>query len=278
MSIKHFATAALASALLVSCSSKDSDDSDAFFVGGLICASNGDSTVGGSADAGATTAAGETDSGSNAGLENNGETDGQSSEVMEATIDCQAPLNKSLPGPGSAKTGIGSITYNNSRFSLTGAAVTSDSEFVADGPANLSLHLHNGEMRSKTISETINVTNGTEENVRTDWGIYNANIAFFVDLYQAGTDTFTGGSFTVRPFDDANEAVTSNVADLGALLVDTNLDKTINLDSEVIVAVSGNVNVTGEAPNWSVTFDVTLKNGRTITGGYDGDFAPIIVE
>lgn len=194
-------------------------------------------------------------------------------------VDCSTDQNTSITGPGVAQTGDGSATYNNSETPVS--AVLIDEVFSTSGYATVQLSLHNGELRY--VIQSSSVTTGTlvETTTRRDWGVYNADFALTMELSQAGDGTFTGGSFEVNTTDDAisgTELAQSNYAFDVIFRKDLDDDGTITTMDEVKEAISGNLNVSGAEPNWSVTYDLTLEDNTTITGFYNGSFYSIPTE
>jgi len=186
-------------------------------------------------------------------------------------VDCNSEDDKALPGPGVGETGTGSLTYNNSETALTAAAIHFE---VIDGFQELesTLILHDGDTRFSRVSGS-NESNefSPQTTTRITMGVYNATIAFSATLIQTNTDVLTAGSFEVIAPDESTEAGATNIALLSFLAQDKNSDGTINEEeSEAVSAISGNINVSGVSPDWSVTLDVTLEDGSTLIGVYNG--------
>lgn len=196
----------------------------------------------------------------------------QTNPETSADVDCVSELDRNLPGPGVGQTGAGSLTYSNREIMLTAATADYAQSTELDSGVSVLLLLHDGETRSLTVSASVETENETESSTRTDWGIYNASTAFSVNLTQINTEVFTGGTFNVTPLSDSSSPENANTATWVYLFLDRNSDLTISEESEVGNIVSGNINVTGESPNWSVTFDVTLEDGMSLTGAYNGAF------
>lgn len=185
----------------------------------------------------------------------------------ENHVDCDEELGE-LPGPGVSHTGVGSLLTDSSEITIS--SVTADSESVTGNFSVLELILHDGETRSLVQQSKI----GGQTTIRIDWAIYNISVAMTANLTQAGADTFSGGTFEVSNSTDlsATEFEQSNYA-LGVwLFIDKRDDGIPTTEDEVAQAVSGNINVSGAAPDWLVTLDLTLDDGSSLTGSYSGSF------
>ena len=184
-------------------------------------------------------------------------------------VDCSADVVPDLTEPGVANTGEGSLTNDFLTANISSAAIDIE---IYNQTAEVGLFLHDGNTRSSKASSTTETENGTSTLSRVDWGIYDASIALAIVLYQANTEEFTGGSFEIIVDYDLSPS-NLNYSDFATLIRDGNGDGVIDdPTADGKRAVSGNINVTGESPNWSVTFDITLDDGSTLTGDYNGDF------
>ena len=74
---------------------------------------------------------------------------------------------------------------------------------------------------------------------------------------------------------NSEEFTNDNVAGMnffsGSFLLDENNDKQLD-DSDEIDVNGGTVTITGTQPNYTVIFDLTLENGKTVKGNYSGTF------
>lgn len=278
MHARLLTVAIISAALLLGCSNDDTtsdpissdsgaemdDSADQFFVGGISCSNSASSTIPDGVDAGTD------DTGSDSSPAS--QVDNQVTADPVVDIDCLAELDTALPGPGVGKTGTGSLTHDGNETALSAATIDYDAQNNFDNTTFLTLTLHDGDTRSSIASNTVEGLNETATITRVDWGIYNATIAFTVELNQVNADAFTGGSFEIRSAEEFSQQDNSNYAILGFLLLDKNSDATITPESEFISAISGNVNVSGESPDWAVTLDVTLEDETALTGVYNGSF------
>lgn len=271
VSIKILFITILSTVFLTGCSSKDSSSSanlsssinsnnpaDQHFFSITFCNISSDISI---------NAAGDANPDSSVALQ----ADAQSMTNPGVEVDCESEDDKALPGPGAGETGTGSLTYSNSETALTAAAI----HFEPIGglqELESTLILHDGDTRFSRVSGS-NESNefGPQTTTRITMGVYNATIAFGATLIQTNTDVLTAGSFEVIAPDESTEAGATNIALLSFLAQDKNSDGTISEEeSEVVSSISGNINVSGVSPDWSVTLDVTLEDGTTLTGVYNG--------
>lgn len=173
-------------------------------------------------------------------------------------VNCPDEFSGVIPGPGISNTGNGSAVNNGIDLSITTAVF--EPLFTDSRSSLVEIQLHNGEFRS--IQRT--VTNGTDTATQIDTAVYNATFYLSMELSQNGTAGFTGGSFDINVPDSLNSAPDVFI------FIDQDGDNKPSIQQEVTDAVSGNINVSGTAPDWLITFDLTLENGSTLTGNYTG--------
>ena len=203
----------------------------------------------------------ETSSSSNT----NTSTNNQSTASSDAI--CQADLEGPIPGPGISNTGTGTLLIDG--ISLPVKTMIFESIFTSNTESIVELTLHDGEYRSLVRT----AINGTSTTTRTDYGTYNASVYLSMELVQAGTDGLTGGSFEV--FGNDNSSVSDAPANRAPdvfFFQDKNGDKKPTSTDEVSEGMTGNINISGTAPNWTITLDLTLENGSILTGNYSGEF------
>jgi len=192
--------------------------------------------------------------------------------TAEQQLSCFEDADTALSGPGVGNTGTGSLNYSGNVKNISAATIDEENY---NNQSDVTLLLHDGNTRSLKQSGSNETEYGSETITRIDWGLYNATIAFAAILTQINADTFTGGSFDVIAT-TANGSIDiptdTNTAYIVALIRDKNGNGVSDTETEVDFAVSGNINVTGESNNWSVTLDVTLEDGTAVTGVYDGSF------
>jgi len=258
-----YPTLTLSIVLLTGCSSDsnidqptETDQADVFFFGGVSC-SNSITDVAPIGPVGPTGVDGtHIDS---AKLE-------RMDEDLSIEVNCDANVDMNIPGPGFGLNGSGSLTRDGIETTISAAtADIFDDEFTtnADSFLDAILILHDGDARAVFASQTVNTENGT---------VYNASFAFFISLSQYNTSTFTGGSFEVIAPDIDPGPNASNFVDFAAYLSDTNGNGLADLPDEMDTITGGNLNITGEAPNWSVTLDMSLESGSSVSGVYNGSF------
>lgn len=195
-----------------------------------------------------------------------------SETTTEPPVSCSDDVDTALTGPGIGNTGTGSLNFRGNEIALSAATTDQDNY---NNISDLTLFLHDGNTRSFRQSGSSETATDSESRTRVDWGLYDATIAFSVFITQINTATFTGGSFDVRaPSTDGQTDVPTdaNIANFAALIRDINGNGVADTETETEWAASGNVNISGESPNWSVTLDVTLEDGTTVTGVYVGSF------
>jgi len=265
---------ALVTTLLIGCSSDRTSTSaptDQYFTGSVSCSEFSDTNATQPID----TTAGDTDSNTpsdtlSSDTSNNEQTNGQVGTTPGAELDCESEIQKNLPGPGVGQTGSGSLTINNKQTTLSAAYITIDQLGNDTNVIESVLVLHNGELRSSQTSSTNETATSTTTTVRVAVGIYNASIALPMHLSESNADMFAGGSYEILPPNDATGPTGAKVVELAVLAQDINGNATIDTDSETIRAISGNVNVSGTSPDWTITIDATLGDGSSLTGVYNG--------
>ena len=236
----------VAGILLVGCSSGDdagvaSDrDENVYFTGGVSCSVSSTSS---------------TDSTSTTGTVEN-----------STAVDCSADQNTSLPGPGVASTGSGSLLLADQELPITGAIISIAYRDNNNDFMNVDFTLHDGNVRTRLQQSS----NGNDSTSRLDWGIYGASFVLSTELQQQGSPMFTGGSFEVVLSEDGVSPAAQNHALEPLLFIDKRSDGMITGVDEIAKVVSGNINITGNAPDWSVIVDVTLEDGTQLGGNYAG--------
>ncbi len=255
----------------------DGDGGDEFFFGGTICINSGGgtfATTGGSTDTTEQTTAGA----DNTSTDTNTETDANTETGSDIEVDCSAELDRNLPGPGVANTGEGSLSFDENNITLSAATTDYDENDNFNDTVSFVLILHDGETRSSVLSATSEGLNEIVTETRVDYGVYNASTGFMIELNQANAASFTGGSFDIFALGEEPSQITFNYATFSFLLEDKDGNSFISDISEMVPVVSGNINVTGAQPDWSVILDATLEDGRTITGAYNGSFYALPLE
>lgn len=195
----------------------------------------------------------------------------ETSPDTEGDAGCGGPLSSAVNEPGSLPTGTGTINLLGANLVVDGAAV----EVVENGSQSnnspIDLLVHDGEVR------VLEQRSETEHGIY--WGVYSGSVLVSVELVSSASDQFEVGSFE---FIEADGSVDPALAGVNALIggvVSYDSDNSGKIDSqdEVMLVVGGNVNITGSRPDWSVTFDLSLNNGETMTGQFDGDYIEIPV-
>lgn len=184
-------------------------------------------------------------------------------------VECPGDLDTPIPGPGVSNTGSGALVNAGRTWPVNTANY--DLLFSSNAESATQLILHDGEYRSRVRS----VTNGTDTAIGVEWGIYNASVLIDMELVQIGQESLTGGSFEVEA--DTFVAATNRVSDI-IVFTDKDGDSKPSAIDEVFEVLSGNVNVSGVAPDWTVTLDLTLEDGSTMTGNYTGSFYSVVSE
>lgn len=200
-----------------------------------------------------------------------------SETTTQQQVSCSEEADTALTGPGIGNTGTGSLNFRGNETALS-AATTDEDNY--NNVSDLILFLHDGNTRSLRQSGSSETQTDLESRTRIDWGLYDATIAFSASLTQINTATFTGGSFDVRaPSTDGqtNIPTDTNTANFATLIRDINGNGVADAETETEWAASGNINVSGESPNWSVTLEVTLEDGTSVTGVYVGSFLELPV-
>lgn len=213
-----------------------------YFTGGVSCGVSGDTST-------------------------NTETVTGTGDLLDA-VDCSADLDTSLPGPGIAATGSGSLIVTGDVRPISAAMIDISYRNTIQDFIEVDFQLHDGNIRSLVQQSS----DGSDTTTRVDWGIYDATILLSMEIRQAGSASFTGGSFDVVRFVDGEAPEQENYAFEPALFIDKRSDGILTASDEILQVASGNVNITGTEPDWSVTVDLTLEDGTSVTGAYAGTF------
>lgn len=162
-----------------------------------------------------------------------------------AEADCLDPDVDLVDAPAVSSTGIGSGSFSGRNFNLTGAILD---------PDELELVFHDGQLRF----------NGDEQTYV--WGVYSGSVVIFMEFNStemaAGVYSYIG---------DDGAQVGDGIID-AFIGVDTNGDGRATNANEFGFIDSGVVTITGAAPDWSITIDVSVQGGGQLSAQYDGDF------
>jgi hypothetical protein len=103
----------------------------------------------------------------------------------------------------------------------------------------------------------------------------NGTFALYLELYSAGTSGFQPGTFQFAEEDDDVAESTSFFTANSGLIIETNADGVVDDGDEVIHITAGTVTVSGSGTDYTLVYDVTLENGKTLKGGYAGSSTSI---
>lgn len=230
------------------------------------CGSDSTPDTAGTPDTASTTADVLFSSGGSCAVSDSSDSTGTAAENVTTVasteaVNCPEDLAEGLDGPGISNTGNGSLTVDGVTVPLTTAIF--DSIFSNSTESIFDLQLHNGEHRSLVRT----ITNGSSTATRIDTGTYNASAVLSMELAQSGSTQLASGSFDV----DSTGTSSNRAVDV-VFFIDKDGDGKPTTPEEVSEAASGNINLSGTAPDWVLSFDITLQNGSALTGNYTGVF------
>lgn len=107
-----------------------------------------------------------------------------------------------------------------------------------------------------------------------DNDVDNETFIFYLELFSAETSGFKTGTFTYVYEEELSEmeAGKSYFTSNSSLYIDVNNDGIVNDDDEEISVTGGTLTISGSGANYTLVYDLTLENGKTLKGGYEGSF------
>lgn len=192
-------------------------------------------------------------------------------------FECNAPLINNLRGPGSPPTGTGVLSFVDTSISIDGAAVELFQDDIFENHKGIQLYLHDGDIRSTDQRYESSDSDLGIKRHKVDWGIYSASFVLSVELASATAEQFEVGTFEFMATDNPNDSAFTGMNTMfrGVVFYDTNSSGGIDSLGEIIDVTGGNITITGERPNWSISADVSLSNGETMMGQFDGDYIDV---
>ena len=108
----------------------------------------------------------------------------------------------------------------------------------------------------------------TLSDLESSTGELNTTFFLFAELFSPGDDEFRTGTFTFNENADDDDYFFVDVD----LVVDSNNDNKLSLADTFYDAEGGTITVAGTPNNYTLTFNLTLDNGKKLTGSYTGNF------
>ena len=113
------------------------------------------------------------------------------------------------------------------------------------------------------------ITNGNLTNEEVSQGIYDGSYGIVFSLTMIGSTTLEAGDYVVLP-PYSFETIENQYSRL-EFYIDSDNDGKINRSKdELIRAKEGNITLSYANNREAISFDVTLQNGETLTGHYNG--------
>ncbi|MBL3655804.1 hypothetical protein [Fulvivirga sediminis] len=153
---------------------------------------------------------------------------------------------------GDTATANGTVTYDGKDYSLTNGFMFDYG--AEDGHYNIDFTAHDGtaNIADETVTGTVTV---------------------YSELYSPGT-SFQTGTFTYMSFFDDPEADDFYFYS-ASITIDSDGNGKINEDDNTYSATGGTIVVTGGGDNYTLVYNLTLSNGKKLTGTVSGKFATI---
>ena len=96
----------------------------------------------------------------------------------------------------------------------------------------------------------------------------NTTIWAYAELFSSGTASFQTGTFVFIDYDTATaESIEGKI-----FFTDVEVGVISGTSELEFEATAGTVTVSGSGTNYTISFDITLENGKKLTGGYSGVF------
>ncbi|MCC9166928.1 hypothetical protein [Pontibacter harenae] len=171
------------------------------------------------------------------------------------------------------------IEYNGTTYNIqTGIIEDWGSVGLSDGDEDLYISNDNVTHYNYDVS----ITDGTLQ-ANSDGELENVGATVFVyaELLSPGTTNFTTGTFSYIEYEDdlTQEQIDAKYNNKSFfedayIVIDANGNGTLDASdaSSIAYATGGTITVSGSNNNYTVDYNLTLDNGRTIVGSYSGDF------
>ena len=186
----------------------------------------------------------------------------------EDLIDCLEMPAMDLTTAGTQMIGNGSAMLADREIEITGAFSIEivEHESAISDHTGIAITLHDGILREQRRVDSA----GTE---RVDYGVYDASFALSAELYSAGSNGLFGQTFDYSSADDISAP---SLQGINALLyptfaIDIDGDGIVTSAEEFFLVTAGSMTLSGTLPVVSVSFDLILSDGRTVSGSYQGD-------
>ncbi|WP_114777341.1 hypothetical protein [Botryobacter ruber] len=111
----------------------------------------------------------------------------------------------------------------------------------------------------------------------------SSTVMVFAELFSPGTAGFTTGTFThIAPTDNDDDDLNDTELEskyknkayfnYALVFIDSNNNKTLEQTDIILIATGGTIKVSGSAANPTLEYNLTLHDGKTLTGSYTGGF------
>ncbi|BDD11790.1 hypothetical protein FUAX_42220 (plasmid) [Fulvitalea axinellae] len=156
-----------------------------------------------------------------------------------------------------------SVTLNDASYTL------SDGLFIDYGAGQTHYNKDFYVIDGQFVQQTTNGSNG--------YDVENAKLMIVAEMYSLGTEKFVPGTFE---YIDGQTATPDDVKDISFFypalaVIDSNDDGKFTQTDTSFPIKGGKVTVSGTSPNYEVSYEVTLDNGKTMKGSFSGAFKSI---
>lgn len=142
------------------------------------------------------------------------------------------------------------VNYNNNSYELKSALAFNNNYYAPEGYTNYRFYF-------------------TDNRIDVENAQLYGSFFVYVELESLGSEKFNPGTFV---FSDSENQPQYKIKSAHVNL-DGNGDGLLgDSDDERIIANSGTVTVSGDNLNYTFIFDLSLENGKTVTGKYSGNF------
>ncbi|WP_224994422.1 hypothetical protein [Cesiribacter sp. SM1] len=174
--------------------------------------------------------------------------------LASVSVSCKEE-EEDTPAPAETSNGSGTVVYNGKTFQAkTGVYEDKGATSLGDGD-----HSH--------YNYAFNITDASPSTLtRMTFNLY-------LEMFSAGTSGFRTGTFEwFHPFEFEQEEVQNTNSFWGDLYVDGNNDGVLGMGDDMHEIWGGQVTVSGSGTDYTISYNLTLEDGKTITGSFTGKF------
>jgi hypothetical protein len=171
-----------------------------------------------------------------------------------ASVSCKED-EENVPAPIQTGNGSGNVVFNGKTLQAkTGV-------YEDKGATSL------GEDEESHYNYAFNITDASASSLtRMTFNLY-------LEVFSAGASSFRTGTFEwFHPFEYEEEDILGKNGFWGALYVDSNNDGALGVGDEMHEIWGGQATVSGSGKDFTISYNLTLENGKTVTGSFTGKF------